>query len=227
MKGAYRLGTYSGISVYLHWTFLAMMVGIFSFYLWNGASIVAALLSLSLVGLVFGCVILHEYGHALMARRFGVPTKDITMYPIGGVARLAHLPREPKQELFIALAGPAVNVVLGFFFLILAGSTQSISSLSTLSTSAIPSLMVYINFAMAAFNMIPAFPMDGGRVLRAGLATRMTFERATQIAGLVGMGIAVVFAIVGFVTVNVVLIFVGVFVYFGARQEIMQVVGTA
>lgn len=227
MKGAYRLGTYAGISVYLHWTFQAMMVGIFGFYLWNGASIGSALLALALVGLVFGCVILHEYGHALMARRFGVPTKDITMYPIGGVARLAHLPREPRQELLIALAGPAVNVVLGVFFLIVAGGANSLSSLNTLSLSAIPSFLVYINFAMAAFNMIPAFPMDGGRVLRAGLATRMSFERATQIAGFVGMAIAVIFSIVGFVSVNIVLIFVGVFVYFGARQEIMQVVGTA
>ncbi len=226
MKGAFRLGTYAGISVYLHWTFMAMLAGIFGFYLWNGASVATAFLSLGLVGMVFGCVILHEYGHALMARRFGVPTRDITMYPIGGVARLARLPREPRQELLIALAGPAVNVVLGLFFMLIAGGTRSLDSLSTMSLSAIPSMLVYVNFAMAAFNMIPAFPMDGGRVLRAGLASKMSFERATQIAGLVGMGMGVLFAIFGFVSMNVVLIFVGAFVFFGARHEVRQVVGT-
>jgi Zn-dependent protease len=148
------------------------------------------------------------------------------MYPIGGVARLAHLPRDPKQELLIAIAGPAVNVALGVFFMIIAGGTRSLESLTIISSSAIPSLLVYVNFAMAAFNMIPAFPMDGGRVLRAGLASKMSFERATQIAGFVGMAMGVVFAIVGLVGVNVVLVFIGAFVFFGARHEVRQVVGT-
>lgn len=205
---------------------MALMGGIFVWYLYHGASIATALLSLGLIGLVFGCVILHEYGHALMARRFGVPTRDITMYPVGGVARLARIPREPRQELLIALAGPAVNVALALFFMAVGGGLRSVDSLSVMSLSVLPSLLVYVNLVMAGFNMLPAFPMDGGRVLRAGLATRMSYERATQIAGFVGMAMGGVFGIVAIVTLNPVLGFIALFVFLGARHEVMQVVGT-
>ena len=224
-----RLGTFAGISVFLHWTFLVMMGGFFLFFLTKGGSIFAAVAGVALVGAAFVCVILHEYGHALMARRFGIPTIDITMYPIGGIARLKSMPKDPAQEFLIAIAGPAVN--LGLAALLYAvnsarGIPMDLASVLGSQTTVL-GLLTWINLAMAGFNMLPAFPMDGGRVLRAILASRMGHARGTQIAGMVGMGMAVLFASFGLLSMNFILVFIGVFVFLGAKHEVQQAVGTA
>ena len=119
MSSRLRFGTVSGIPLFVHWTFLVMLVGLFIFYVYQGLSVSAALMGVGLVLAVFGCVVLHELGHAFMAREFGIPTLDITMYPIGGIARLQRMPREPRQEFWIAVAGPAVNLgIAGALFLL-------------------------------------------------------------------------------------------------------------
>ena len=221
MKKSLRVGTFSGIDVHLHWTFTAMMAGFFVFYYIRSGSLLVALLGLGLMGAVFGSVVLHEFGHALMARRYGIPTLDITLYPIGGVARLKRMPREPMQELWIALAGPAVNLLIAgalYLFNTVLGKPLAVESILASPTNLI-GLLVWYNLAMVGFNMIPAFPMDGGRVLRAGLASRMDFGRATQIAGVVGQAIALLMGVYGLISGQFMLIFIAAFVVIAARQE--------
>lgn len=226
MKSTFRLGTWAGISVYAHWTFVAMMVGLFVFFFVKGGSVLAAVAGLALVAAAFVCVILHEYGHALMARRFGIPTLDITMYPIGGIARLKEIPRDPRKEFLIAVAGPAVNLAIAFvLFLINNAQSRPMDLASVLGPNpTVLGLLTWINLVMAGFNMLPAFPMDGGRALRALLSARIGHARGTQIAGMVGMGMAGVFVVAGLVTTNVMLIFIAVFVYLGAKYEMQQAV---
>ncbi len=225
MKSVYQLGTLARIGIYVHWTTVVMFAGLFFYYLWLGASPGAALAGVALVACIFGCVILHELGHALMARRYGIPTLDITMYPIGGVARLERIPREPGQELWIALAGPAVNLGLAallFAFNMVAGLSVSIRTLIPPDTSFLGMLM-WVNLILAGFNMLPAFPMDGGRVLRSWLASHLSYRRATQIAAVVGQGMAVLFGLYGLFNFNPVLLFIALFIFFGARQEAQMV----
>lgn len=221
-----RLGTYAGIPVFAHWTFVVMMAWLFVFFFVKGGSVFAALAGLVLVAAVFVCVILHEYGHALMARRFGVPTLDITMYPIGGIARLREMPRDPKKEFLIAVAGPAVNLVLaGLLFVLNTAQSRPMDLASVLGPEpTVLGMLTWVNLAMAGFNMLPAFPMDGGRALRALLSARVGHARGTQIAGFVGMAMAGVFMVGGITTANVVLIFIAVFVYLGARYEVQQAI---
>lgn len=229
MKSTYRLGTWAGISVFVHWTFVVMMAGFFVFFMVKAGSVLAAISALALVAAAFGCVILHEYGHALMARRFNIPTLDITMYPIGGVARLKGMPEKPREEFLIAIAGPAVNVAIALILYVLnsaQGRPMSLFAVLGPHTSVLGMLM-WINIAMAGFNMLPAFPMDGGRVLRALLSSKIGHARGTQIAGMVGMGMAVLFGIIGLINLNFVLVFIAVFVFLGAKYEVQQVVGTA
>ncbi len=220
MKGTYRAGTVSGISVYLHWTMVILFVWLFGMYLWRGASVGAAVTGVSLVALLFACVALHELGHSLAARRFGIHTRDITLYPFGGIARLEGRAMQPREELWVALAGPAVNLGIAAALYAVASSTGiSTAADVILRPGGFLGTLMWLNLALAVFNMIPAFPMDGGRVLRAGLATRIRYEVATQIAVLFGVVIAVVFVILGVVHLNPALVFVGVFVFFGATQE--------
>jgi Zn-dependent protease len=165
-------------------------------------------------------VVLHEYGHALTARRYGIQTRDITLFPIGGVARLERIPTNPLQELWVALAGPAVNVVLAVSLLFWLKITATFEPLQMLTITTGPFLerIMAVNLFLAAFNLIPAFPMDGGRVLRAILATRQEYSRATQIAASIGQGIAVLFGLVG-LFYNPLLLFIAFFVWIGAAQE--------
>jgi Zn-dependent protease/predicted transcriptional regulator len=170
---------------------------------------------------LFVIVVMHEYGHALTARRFGIRTRDITLLPIGGVARLERMPDDPKQELLVALAGPAVNVVLGlllFSGLYLTGTLSSAQDFSE-GRANFGSYLMAINFILAVFNMLPAFPMDGGRVLRALLAIRMNYARATRVAANIGQAMAVVFGIAGLFAPNIFLVLIAVFVWMGAAQE--------
>lgn len=225
MKANVKFGSVSGIDMFVHWTFLVMLVGIFGFYVAQGWTVVAALGGVGLILSVFTCVVLHELGHAFMARRFGIPTIDIVMYPIGGVARLARMPREPKQELLIALAGPAVNVVIAAVLYGLATLLNApVSAKSIFQPQAnIISMLIWINVGLVLFNMVPAFPMDGGRVLRAALASQMEYRNATHIASLIGQGLALVFGVYGLFTGMWTLPLVAAFVFIGARQEVQNV----
>ena len=179
-----------------------------------------AVVGIILILALFTIVVLHEFGHAMMARRFGVGTRDITLLPIGGVARLDRMPEEPKQELAIAIAGPAVNILLAvLFFSVLAMIKQLAVPHEVLGAgSHFLWSLVQINIVLAVFNLLPAFPMDGGRVLRALLATRMNYVRATNIAANVGQGMAFMFGVAG-LFVNPLLVLVAVFVWMGAAQE--------
>src|SRR6185295_18780868 len=168
----------------------------------------------------FGCVVLHEFGHALTARRYGVTTRDITLLPIGGVARLDRFPRRPSQEVAIALAGPAVNVVIAallYGYMRFSPNLYDWSDPHLLERSFVARLF-FFNVVVTVFNLIPAFPMDGGRVLRALLAMRLEYVRATRIAANVGQGLAFLFGVLGLFG-NPMLILIALFVFIGAGQE--------
>ncbi len=220
MKWSWKLGRYVGIDVYVHATFL-LVIGFIGVNYWlTGGGVTAMVEGVLFTLALFGCVLLHEYGHALAARRFGIPTRDITLYPIGGVARLERMPEQPLQELWVALAGPAVNVVIAgglFLWLTLTNTLVPLSQLGITEGSTLERLMT-VNLSLVVFNLIPAFPMDGGRVLRALLATRLDYTRATQIAALLGQGIALIFGFVGLFN-NPSLLFIAFFVWIGAAQE--------
>ncbi len=231
MKNAFKLGSFTGIGIYVHWTMSLLLGVVFVFALSQGISMGETLAALVFVSVLFGCVILHELGHALTAKSFGIPTLDITMYPIGGVARLQRMPREPRQELLIAIAGPAVNLAIAaVLFVVLIATGRSLAlSLFVESDLNTLGMLMWMNVTLAGFNMLPAFPMDGGRVLRAGLATKLSYKNATRIAAYVGQGMAILFGIVAVVPVpfftsfNPVLLFVGIFVFLAARQEAQMV----
>ncbi|HXI51511.1 MAG TPA: site-2 protease family protein, partial [Candidatus Saccharimonadales bacterium] len=223
MKSSWRIGRVAGIDVHLHFTFLILLGWVaLSHYLqrqnWRDA-----LGGLAFTLSLFTIVVLHELGHALTARRFGIRTRDITLLPIGGVARLERIPENPKQELLVALAGPAVNVVLAALFLgvLMVGAELPAAKEFKLVGGHFLAKLMWINVSLAVFNLLPAFPMDGGRVLRAVLAMRMDYVRATNIAASIGKGMAWVFASVGLFT-NPFLIFIALFVWIGAAQEASQ-----
>jgi Zn-dependent protease/predicted transcriptional regulator len=220
MKWAWKLGRYAGIDVYIHATFLLLIGWIVISHMIGGRSLGVAIAGVAFILFLFACVLLHEYGHALMARRFGIRTRDITLLPIGGVARLERMPEDPKQELWVALAGPAVNVVIAavlFIWLALRNAWEPLGGLTLTGGSMIERLFV-ANVFLVLFNLIPAFPMDGGRVLRALLATRMEYTRATSIAAAVGQGTALLFGLIGLFA-NPFLLFIAFFVWIGAAQE--------
>ena len=220
MKWSWKIGKVAGISVYMHTTFL-LLLGWVAFTSWRqGATLVAVLASVGYILALFGCVVLHEFGHALTAKRFGIRTRDITLLPIGGVARLERIPDNPVHELWVALAGPAVNLVIAaglLFWLALSGSLGALNQLSVVGGPFLPRLLV-VNLTLVGFNMIPAFPMDGGRVLRALLAMRMEYTRATQVAASIGQGLALILGFIGLFA-NPLLIFTALFVWIGAAQE--------
>lgn len=220
MKWQWKLGNFAGIDVYIHATFL-LLIGWVGYSHWlEHQNWLEVLKGVGFILTLFLCVILHEYGHALTARKYGIKTRDITIYPIGGVARLERMPEKPIEELWVALMGPVVNVVIAvglFAYLFLTGSLVPLTNLTVASGSFIERIML-INITLVLFNLIPAFPMDGGRVLRALLAMRMDYVRATQIAANVGQGMAFLFGFIGLFT-NPFLLFIAFFVYIGASQE--------
>jgi len=167
---------------------------------------------------IFGSVLLHEFGHALTARRFGIGTRDVTLYPFGGLARLDRLPAEPRKEMWIALAGPAVNVAIATVLLFWLVGTGMIG----LGSGLFAAQLLQINLALAVFNMLPAFPMDGGRVLRAFLSQRIGHVRATEIATGIGKGVAILLGAFG-LFVNPMLVLIAIFVWMGAAQEALLV----
>lgn len=224
MKWSWKIGKFAGIDVFVHATFF-LLIGWIALTHWIEENSLAAVISgVGFILALFASVVLHEYGHALTARRFGVKTRDITLYPIGGVARLERIPEVPIQELWVALAGPAVNVVIAavlFVWLLVTSALEPVSSLTMTSGSFIERLML-TNLVLVAFNLIPAFPMDGGRVLRSLLAMRLEYTNATQIAATVGQGLAFVFGFIGLFS-NPFLLFIAFFVWIGAQSEAQMV----
>jgi stage IV sporulation protein FB len=221
MGWSFRIARIWGIEVRVHVTFL-LLLAFFAFGAYQRDGSQAALMTTAFILLLFLCVLLHEFGHALAAARYGIKTPDIMLLPIGGVARLQRMPDHPGQELVVAIAGPLVNVVIaaGLYLGGLArwGGWQNVADLDNPAADLLGNLM-RINVALVLFNLIPAFPMDGGRVLRALLAMRMNYARATRVAATVGQVLAFGFALWGIAVGNILLVLVAVFVYFGAGQE--------
>ena len=217
MKWSWKLGKLAGIELRVHATFFLLLAWVAWGNYASQGTISAALAGVLFISLLFAIVVLHELGHALTARRYGVPTRDITLLPIGGVARLERMPENPRHELAVAVAGPAVNVVLAAV-LAIAGLLLGIEVGPAAALDHLLAQLVWINVALATFNMLPAFPLDGGRALRALLAMRMPDVRATEIAAALGQGLAVVLGIVGLFG-NVILVLIAVFVWLGARAE--------
>jgi Zn-dependent protease/CBS domain-containing protein len=224
MRWSWKIGRLAGINVYMHATFVLLLAFIL-FASWSGKhDLGAAFIAVLFILVIFGCVVLHELGHALVARRYGIRTRDIILLPIGGVARLERMPDQPLQELKVALAGPAVNVVIaaGLFLLLSAfGTRLQLSQLGLVNGGFVERTMA-VNLWLAGFNLIPAFPMDGGRVLRALLATRMDYTVATLRAAHVGQALALVFGFIGLFR-DPFLLFIALFVWMGAESEASMV----
>jgi Zn-dependent protease len=221
MRSSLKIATIFGIEVRIHVTFLLFLAWIgLTYYQIAGFS--GALQGVLFILALFGCVLLHEFGHALAAREFGIKTPDITLLPIGGVARLSRIPDKPWQELVVAIAGPIVNVVIAAVLIFVIHGTTGILQVDRLENPRIELLgkLASINVMLVLFNLIPAFPMDGGRVLRSLLAMVTPYTLATQIAAWIGQGMAIVFAIFGFLRGNFFLIFIAFFVFAGAQQEV-------
>ncbi|MFN2541056.1 MAG: site-2 protease family protein [Chthoniobacterales bacterium] len=207
----------AGIQLRIHITFLLLIAWLaFGYYTEGGSA--AALGRVVFILLLFVCVVLHEFGHAFAAKGFGINTPDITLLPIGGVARLERMPEEPVQELVIAVAGPAVNVVIAVALALTIDWRTSMEP-RVVESSILPVQLLAMNVWLVLFNLLPAFPMDGGRVLRALLAIRMPYARATQVAANVGQAFAFIFGFAGLLIPNPFLIFIALFVYIGASQE--------
>lgn len=222
MKGAFRIGSYSNIGVYIHWTFLLLLFWVGGNSFFDGSSINAIAEEIGFLLMVFLCVLLHEFGHALSAARYGIRTKDITLLPIGGLARLEKIPERPWHELVVAIAGPAVNVgiilILAVVMYFGKGLPLGLDIFRLESNSFVVNLLL-VNISLVVFNMIPAFPMDGGRILRSLLAMKLSKVKATLIAARIGQLISFGFVIVGWFY-NPMLILIGIFIFYGAKAEL-------
>jgi stage IV sporulation protein FB len=189
----------------------------YAFYAQGGFS--AAVGGVAFFALLFVCVVLHEFGHITAARHFGVRTPDVLLLPIGGVARLERIPEEPRQELLIALAGPAVSLAIGLLLLAVIGGPPPAAFTAELTGTSFLSQLAWINIFLALFNLLPAFPMDGGRMLRAVLAARLGYARGTRIAAWAGQIAAILFGLGGLLTGNALLVFIAFFIYLAAGAE--------
>src|SRR4028119_1742844 len=225
MGSSFKVGRAFGIDIKVHWTFF-LLLAFFAFLgFQNSGSLLAALVTIGVVVALFLCVLLHEFGYSLVAQRLGIEVPDITLLPIGGLARLKTLPEKPADEVKIAIAGPLVNVALAPFFFLgaFALGADLLRPVNVLEGAAsVGQILAYLgimNLALAVFNLIPAFPMDGGRILRGLLATRLGAVRSTDIASTVGQVFAVGFFILAFVTNSFTLALIAVFIFFGASGE--------
>ena len=220
MKWSWKLTRLAGIDVYVHATFFILIAWIGLSYWQVEGNLAAVISGVGFILALFGCVVLHELGHAVTARRYGIRTLHITLLPIGGVAAMERMPDDPKQEILVALAGPAVNLVIGFGLWLWLAASSALVPVDQISLTGGPFLerLMVINIFLAVFNLLPAFPMDGGRVLRAALALRMDRNRATQTAARVGQGLALWMGFLGLLY-NPFLIFIALFVWIGAAAE--------
>ncbi|MDQ3864952.1 MAG: site-2 protease family protein, partial [Actinomycetota bacterium] len=225
MGGSFKIGRAFGIDVRVHWSFFLILVFFGYLAFTRSGDFGDALVTVGIVVALFFCVLLHEFGHSVVAIRLGSEVQDITLLPIGGLARMKSLPERPIDEVKVAVAGPLVNVVLAPIFFGLAVLFEGDLATPTDIFSGVGSLgqvfaaLGTINVALVVFNMIPAFPMDGGRVLRGLLATRLGPVRATDISSTIGQGFAVLFILFGFFSNNFLLAIVGFFVFLGASGE--------
>jgi Zn-dependent protease len=220
MSWSFKIAKILGIDVRIHVTFFLLLAWIGLVHYQSGGT-PAAIEGVIFICLIFLCVLLHEFGHALAARRYGIATSDITMLPIGGLARLERMPEKPAQELVVAIAGPMVNVAIAAVLLLIFGFSGSSFGFAAIEspTTGLAQKLVAVNLFLVAFNMIPAFPMDGGRVLRALLAMRLPYARATQIAANIGQSLAIVFGFFGLTQQHPMWVLIAVFIFFGAQSE--------
>lgn len=239
MGSSLKIARIWGIDIQVHWTFLLILVyGAFIYSQGSTNVAVGAVYGVIVILLLFVCVILHEFGHAITAKYFGVNVPHITLLPIGGVAQLERMPRRPMQEFLIAIAGPAVNFVLAILLLPVALLAVGLSArsgavsttvsglMAAMQSPSLTGLVIYLavtNVLLGVFNLLPAFPMDGGRILRSLLALRLPYVRATRIAVLVGRGMAILFAIWGISGGGIFLLLIAFFVYVGGRGELEAV----
>ncbi len=220
MKWSWKFTRIAGIDIYIHATFL-LLIYLVGISYWNEHGTVEAVISgVSFILALFGCVVLHEFGHSLTARRYGIQTRSITLLPIGGVAALEKMPDDPRQEINVAIAGPAVNFAIAlilYVYLDMRHTPITAQELTATGGSFAFRLMM-VNLFIGAFNLLPAFPMDGGRILRAALAMRMDHAVATKKAASVGQFLALGMGLLG-VLYNPFLVFIAVFIWFGASME--------
>jgi Zn-dependent protease len=223
MKGSFKLGKVAGIGIFIHWTFSLLILFIIFMNYKSGQNTTQIIWSVVFILCIFITVLLHELGHALAAKNYNIKTKDITLLPIGGLARLERIPEKPLEELIVAFAGPLVNIALAFitaFFISIPDSNDKLMTELSHGVNADNFFLNFflVNFWLAIFNLIPAFPMDGGRVLRALLSFKLPRNVATRIAARIGQFLAMAFIILGFFT-SPFLIFIGIFVIIGAQIE--------
>ncbi len=229
MSGSFKIFEYRNIPVFVHWTFSLLLLWVVGLGFMNNMALAEIAFGLGIILCLFVCVTLHEFGHALAGLRYGVPTQDIILSPIGGVARMNRIPEKPVQELIIALAGPMVNVIIVIVLLplyfLLGGERLSMEeALNAYSEFNQPLLaLIILNIFLIIFNMIPAFPMDGGRVLRSLLSFKFSRVKATLIAVRIGQFFAVLFAILAFYSNGIFLAVIAVFVFMAAQQEYKSV----
>lgn len=217
--GSIKLFEVAGTAVRVHLTFFLLLAWVATVYWFKGGA-QAAVYGVVFIAILFACVVLHEFGHIFMARRYGIKTPDVTLLPIGGVASLERMPRKPGQEILVALAGPAVNLVIAAVLFAVFGSQINLEKLQSVQYAPVGLVMqvAFANVVLFVFNLIPAFPMDGGRVLRAVLALNMDYATATRVAATVGQGIAILFGVLGLMG-NPLLILVALFIFMAATGE--------
>lgn len=230
MSWSFRIARVAGIDIKVHLTFFLIVV--LGALQWGRYGLRGALFGALLTILLFACVTLHELGHSIVAQRFGIPVREIVLFPLGGVALLSRNPQQPLHELLIAIAGPLVNVVIAAVLLPITGAAAALYGLGQRGlllgrdlAPSIPTLLLWLlaaNIALVLFNLIPAFPLDGGRMFRAILAMVMGFRRATRIAANVGQLFAIVLGVLGVLGGNLLLVLVAVFIFFGAGQELAE-----
>ena len=226
MKANLKLGSISGIKIIVHWTFFFLIAWIVFTEIKANGNTNSIIFNVVLLLAVFVCVVLHELGHALTAKHFGINTQKITLLPIGGVASLERIPESPKQELLVTLAGPLVNIIIAILLYIVIPVNELMrlnftETFETLSNFTVQNFLFYlfiVNVGLVIFNIIPAFPMDGGRILRAILAIKKGRIKATQIASNIGQFIAVIFLLLGLMY-NPFLVIIALFVFLGAYGE--------
>lgn len=217
MRGSITIATIFGTKVRMHLTFLILLAWVaVGEALTRGAE--AALTGTIFVLLLFACVVAHEFGHVLVARHYGGRTRDILLLPIGGVSRMERIPERPTQELAMAVAGPAVSAALGALLILLVGFPTA-SSIESPALNALLPRLAATNLFLALFNLLPAFPMDGGRAFRALLALRLGRISATRIAARFGHVVAGLLVLLGLISTNLILLLIGIFIYFGASAE--------